>query len=53
MLTKGKKLIHTMKKFLIMLCLFAATATVAAAQDKFPMVTIPEEVTDPMQREGI
>lgn len=39
-----------MKKFLIMLCLFAATATAAAAQDKFPMVTIPEEVTDPMQR---
>lgn len=39
-----------MKKFLIMLCLFAATALTAAAQDKFPMVTIPEEVTDPMQR---
>lgn len=39
-----------MKKFLIMLCLFAATVLTAAAQDKFPMITIPEEVTDPMER---
>lgn len=39
-----------MKKFLIVLCFFAAASLPAAAQDKFPMITIPEEVTDPMER---
>ena len=38
-----------MKKFLIMLCL-AATVMSAAAQEKFPMITIPEDVTDPLLR---
>ena len=39
-----------MKKFLIMLCLAAATVMSAAAQEKFPMITIPEDVTDPLLR---
>lgn len=39
-----------MKKFLIILCFFASAAVAAAAQDKFPMITIPEEVTEPMAR---
>ncbi len=39
-----------MKRLLIVLCLLAATAMAAAAQEKFPMITIPEDVTDPMAR---
>ena len=39
-----------MKKFLIVLCLFAATAMAAAAQEKFPMITIPDDVTEPLAR---
>lgn len=39
-----------MKKIIVMLSLLLAVATTAAAQEKFPMITIPEDITDHVAR---